>query len=129
MRACIDANDYELILLFLNEKCRGCAMDGRPGWTQGGVSTWAPQETEEEREKYCDELNMHENNEDYQYDPNCIYCFICSNNHYFFCCFIAAFRFNKNFLPFCTNYISGRFNCSWALGPPCTHSNLVLDII
>jgi len=35
-------------------------------------------ELEEEQEKYCDELNMHENNEDYQYDPNCIYC--CKRN-------------------------------------------------
>jgi exonuclease SbcC len=35
-------------------------------------------ESEEEKEKYCDELNMLENNEDYQYDPDCIYC--CKRN-------------------------------------------------
>ena len=38
----------------------------------------ALKDSEEERDKYCDELNMLENNEDYQYDPNCIYC--CKRN-------------------------------------------------
>ena len=38
----------------------------------------ALKDSEKERDKYCDELNMLENNEDYQYDPNCIYC--CKRN-------------------------------------------------